>query len=327
MFKSRKLDLYELNIDGVIYWKKTIHPETKEVIFVKHKSDSYTLFLDKLGNPKDMPQINGSYYLDMVSGRLLNISENDNYVIINPSNIYIPKNKFIKDKGTLEKVCEVLSQDEESYISISEDVIFNSYFCDIISQRDDVIEITLKQVRDEILETRKGYLERQLYMEKFQEPEFSSYDFMSLFCVLNASQRNYSFNRDNLINFIKLCKDNNEFDRLLNSIRLKSNGIFPYSDELDEAIAKLKWEKILYTISPEQDYSIFIFEDIPMSELLKKRISYFDEMVRFLSKYIDYEIEMIKNSHQQLYNQETIDIDNAVKTLNDISTKRLRKEK
>ena len=103
MFKSRKLDLYELNIDGVIYWKKTIHPETKEVIFVKHKSDSYTLFLDKLGNPKDMPQINGSYYLDMVSGRLLNISENDNYVIINPSNIYIPKNKFIKDKGTLEK--------------------------------------------------------------------------------------------------------------------------------------------------------------------------------------------------------------------------------
>jgi len=29
-----KLDLYELNIDGVTYWKRTIHPETKEVIFV-----------------------------------------------------------------------------------------------------------------------------------------------------------------------------------------------------------------------------------------------------------------------------------------------------
>ncbi len=169
--------------------------------------------------------------------------------------------------------------------------------------------------------------EGQLYIEEFKESEFSSYDFMSLFCAFNAFQKNYSFNRDNLINFIKLCKESNKFTKLLNGIRLKSNGIFSYSEELDEAIAKLKWGKILYTISPEQDASIFIFENIPMSELIKKRISYFDEMVYFLSKYTDYESEIMRNAHQKQYNQEAIEIDNAVNTLDNILSKILRREK
>jgi len=164
-------------------------------------------------------------------------------------------------------------------------------------------------------------------MEKFKEPEFSSFDFMIMFCALNASQRRYSFNRDYLISFIKLCKENNEFDRLLNRIRLKNNGIFSCSDQLNEAIAKLKFGKMLYTISPEQDSSIFIFENIKMSEIFKKRISYFDEMVNFLGKYTDYEISMTKKLQQKLYNQESIDIDNAVGTLNNILSKTLIKEK
>ena len=124
-----------------------------------------------------------------------------------------------------------------------------------------------------------------------------------------------------------MCKESNKFTKLLNGIRLKSNGIFSYSEELDEAIAKLKWGKILYTISPEQDASIFIFENIPMSELIKKRISYFDEMVYFLSKYTDYESEIMRNAHQKQYNQEAIEIDNAVNTLDNILSKILRREK
>ena len=64
-----------------------------------------------------------------------------------------------------------------------------------------------------------------------------------------------------------------------------------------------------------------------MSELIKKRISYFDEMVYFLSKYTDYESEIMRNAHQKQYNQEAIEIDNAVNPLDNILSKRLRREK
>lgn len=324
MMNFKKIDLYELNICGIEYWRKTINPQTKEIVFLKHKSEPYTLFLDKIGRTKDMPQINGNYYLDIVSGRLLSIIENENYIIINPSNISIQKDKLIKDKKTFEKVCDVFAQENNEYISISEDVIFNSYFCDLISRRDNKTEISLKQVNEEIIEARKSYIESQAYLYKFKDGEFSPYDFMSLFCALNASQRNFSFNRNYLIKFIKLCKDNNEFNNLLKNIRFKNNGIFFYSEEIDEAIAKLKWGEILYTISPEQDDTIFIDKNIKMSELIKDRISYFDEMVVFLNKYNDYKTQMIKDT-QQFNHNETKDIDNETKILNEALIRTLEK--
>ena len=319
MFRTKKLDLYELNIEEIVYWKKTINEETKEEVFRKHKSNSYTLFLDKLGNPKDMPDTspNESYYIDMITGRIFSILESENYIIIEPSNIRIPKNNFTKQKDTLEKIRKVIETEEISYIGISEDIIFNSYFCDNIFLTEGLDEIPSKKIEDKILETRKSYLERQSYDEKFSEPEFSSYDFMCLFCALNASQRNYSFNRETLIKFIKSCKENNTFSRLLNNIKLKNNGIFSYSDELDEAIAKLKWSRILYTISPETDASIHIFQDIPMSEFIKKRISYFDEMINFIEEYQNYEFEAMHSAYSQIYDEERRDIDNMISGLND----------
>ncbi len=153
------------------------------------------------------------------------------------------------------------------------------------------------------------------YLSKFYEAEFSPYDFMSLFAAINASQRNYSFSRDNLIQFITSCKESNQFCRLLNDIHVKSNGIFNYSEDLDEAMQKLKLGKIFYTISPEKDSTIMIFEDIPMAELIKKRIEYFDEMVSFIGSYIKYQRDMISQAYQRIYEQENIDISNACATL------------
>lgn len=162
--------------------------------------------------------------------------------------------------------------------------------------------------------TKQNEKEDNQYNERFYECEFSSYDFMCLFCALSAAQRKYSFSRDNLIRFIEFCKANNQFTSLLDDIQLKRNGISSYSEELDEAIAKLKWGKVLYTVSPERDSSVSVFEDIPMSKLIEKRISYFDEMISFLYKYSDYELKNISNAQQQICSQETANSEKDSKT-------------
>lgn len=127
----------------------------------------------------------------------------------------------------------------------------------------------------------------QKYLEHFYEPEFTSYDFIFLFSTINALQNNYSFSRDNLLKTIENCKSNNEYNDLLEEIKLKSNGIHSYSEELEEAITKLKYCGILYTISPEQDSTIFIVEKEEFFKKVQLRKDQSEEMTKFISKYND----------------------------------------
>lgn len=135
--------------------------------------------------------------------------------------------------------------------------------------------------------------QEQQYLDMFYESKFSPYDFMCLFGALNASLKKYSFSRDKLIEFIKLCKDTNQFNMLLEDINIKSNGVFYFSEELDEAIVKLKNGGIFYTVSPEKDSTMMIFENIPIDELSDKRKDYTPTMSNFLSSYNDFEINDI----------------------------------
>lgn len=132
--------------------------------------------------------------------------------------------------------------------------------------------------------------EHNKYIERFYNPEFTTYDLLTLFSALSVSQKEYSFDRDNLISFIAYCKKNSKFARILSDVNLKNNGVFYYSEEFDEAIGKLKWGRILYTISPEQDSTICIFEDIPISELINTRMSYVDETICFIDEYKEFVI-------------------------------------
>lgn len=130
--------------------------------------------------------------------------------------------------------------------------------------------------------------EHNKYIERFYNSEFTAYDFLSLFSALYAMQKEYSFDRNNLIDFINFCKESLKFPNLLNDINLKSNGISSYSEEFDEAIGKLKWGRILYTVSPEQDSTISIFEDIPISELIEPRRNYLEEATCFVKEYNEF---------------------------------------
>ena len=294
------LKLYELNLNNIEYWKKTTDTYSAKTVFVKDRLDSFTLFLDKLGNPKSMPKIDGSYFIDLVSGRVISLLEEGNFVVIQPSGIRVEKINLIKNSKTLNKAAKILNHNSEQYVSISEDIEYNTYFCNRIKLRETIDEIPLELVNQEIINVRKGYRELQDHLEKFYEPEFSPYDFMCLFTAINVTQKNLVFNKDSLIKFIRSCKRNNQFNRLLKDIHLKNNGIFDYSDDLDEAVQKLKIAGILYTISPESDASICIFENTSMAELIKDRLNYLDEMTNFIENYEKYVYNMIDQKHKQL---------------------------
>ena len=127
------------------------------------------------------------------------------------------------------------------------------------------------------------------YIESCYNPDFTAYDFVKLFSAVNAKQGKLSFDRDSLIKYIDICKQNDEFARLLSEINLKSNGINNYSEEFEDAIFLLKMANILYTVSPEKNSNIFISENIPFSEIVSKKKEYFEDMITFVDNYSGFE--------------------------------------
>jgi len=128
----------------------------------------------------------------------------------------------------------------------------------------------------------------QKYLDNFKEKEFSSYNFLCLFVGVSYIKGNKSFDRNKLLSFIEINKTIDFYTKILSDIKIKSNGIFPYSENLEEAYSKLKFLDILYTISPEVDSTIYIREDIPVNDIITLYSKYYGIMEEFVEKYIDY---------------------------------------
>lgn len=123
------------------------------------------------------------------------------------------------------------------------------------------------------------------YLKGFKESDFSSYNFLSMFCALNFIKDNKYFDRNKLLSFIEKNKNLGLYDKLLNDIKIKNNGVFPYSDNLEEAYSILKWANILYTISPEEDAKIYIKDDIPLNDIITFKNEYYSLMETFVNDY------------------------------------------
>ena len=104
--------------------------------------------------------------------------------------------------------------------------------------------------------------------------EFTTYDFMCLYCAIYANEKINFFNYHNLLNYINYCKTNNLFPNLLEDITIKT---------FTEAIQKLRSARILYTISPDE--IIYLFSDTPISKLINKRENYLEDMLNFITNY------------------------------------------
>lgn len=123
------------------------------------------------------------------------------------------------------------------------------------------------------------------YVNKFKDSDFSASDFLKMFVIICSSQNKFEFNVRSLVNYICICKENNRFNKILSGISLRSNGIWFYSDELDEAVSRLKFASILYTTIPSVLDNVYIFDGIQMTEFMKLRMDYYDEMCEFVSGY------------------------------------------
>lgn len=137
--------------------------------------------------------------------------------------------------------------------------------------------------------------EQKKYLDRFYEPDFTAYEFLTAFSAIYASLGDYSFNRNAMIDFINHCKNNSLFTKILEDISLKSNGVSYYSENYEEAITRLRYGGILYTISPEHDSTVYIDEKLSITDLLKDKKKYIDDVTNFINEYKNFENEN-KNS-------------------------------
>lgn len=121
---------YVLNVQGIVCWRKTINEDNQEV-FIKVKIDEpFELYIEKL---KDKNTSGNS--IDVVTGRVFKIIEQEESIMLFPSCIAMNRNSMIKHHDVFTKGLCVLEDEDKlkKYTELSEDIILNSFFCEKIS--------------------------------------------------------------------------------------------------------------------------------------------------------------------------------------------------
>ena len=137
-------EFYELKISDADVWVR--HSDEDNIYFTKEKISNVTLLLERL-----YPYESGYLYTDFITGRQVVIESTDSASFIIPSRIFVPNvlSKITKEE-ILQKSFNILDNDELNYLNISEDILYNSAFCEIISKRDNTQTIPISLVKEEI---------------------------------------------------------------------------------------------------------------------------------------------------------------------------------
>lgn len=148
-------EFYELKINNFYVWTK--HNDESGIYFIKEKCEDFTLLLEKI-----MPYKNGYLYIDYITGRQVVIKESNNATILIPSGLTtLSRLSKIPKEEILQKAFSILDNDELSYLNKSEDLLYNSYFCEIICKRDNIDAIPISLVTNEI-EKHKGSIRKRI---------------------------------------------------------------------------------------------------------------------------------------------------------------------
>lgn len=131
---TNKWQGYVLNVQGVVCWRKTINEDNQEVFIKAMIDEPFELYIEKLKEKlKDMNTSGNS--IDVVTGRVFKIIEQEESIMLLPSCIAMNKNSMIKHHDVFTKGLCVLKDEERlsKYTEVSEDIILNSFFCEKIS--------------------------------------------------------------------------------------------------------------------------------------------------------------------------------------------------
>lgn len=148
MFKKRTS--YEVNVQDINFWRKIINEDNTEVFVKSSLNEPFMIYIDK---------VKGNEYLDWVTGRLFDMEDMGKDILIGLSNIRIFKNNINICDDVVCKTQYILNDKdrEEEYTNISEGILYDSYFCDIISFKYGLDVIPANFVYEEIRRVRKIY--------------------------------------------------------------------------------------------------------------------------------------------------------------------------
>ena len=149
MFKKRTS--YEVNVQGITFWRKIINEDNTEVFVKSSLNEPFMIYIDK---------VKGNEYLDWVTGRPFIMEDFGKDFLLSLSNIKISKENVTICDDAVGKALYILEDNdrEEEYTDISEGIIYDSYFCNIISSKYGLDVIPANFVYDEIRRFRKIYV-------------------------------------------------------------------------------------------------------------------------------------------------------------------------
>ena len=141
---------YEVNVQGITFWRKIINEDNTEVFVRDSLSEPFMFYIDK---------VKGNEYLDWVTGRPFDMENMGEDILIVFSNIRISKNNINICDDVVYKAQYILNDKdrEEEYTNISEGILYDSYFCNIISFKYGLDVISANFVYEEIRRVRKIY--------------------------------------------------------------------------------------------------------------------------------------------------------------------------
>ena len=118
---------YEVNVQGITFWRKKINVDNTEVFVRECLNDPFMLYLDK---------VKGDNYLDWVTGRPFIMEDFGKDFLLSLSNIKISKENVTICDDAVGKALYILEDNdrEEEYTDISEGIIYDSskYGLDVI---------------------------------------------------------------------------------------------------------------------------------------------------------------------------------------------------
>ena len=146
----KKRTSYEVNVQDITFWRKIINEDNTEVFIKSSLNEPFMLYIDK---------VKGNEYLDWVTGRPFDMEDMGKDILIGLSNIRISKNNINICDDVVCKAQYILNDKdrEEEYTNISEGILYDSYFCDIIFSKYGLDVIPVNFVYEEIRETKKIY--------------------------------------------------------------------------------------------------------------------------------------------------------------------------
>lgn len=129
----------------------------------------------------------------------------------------------------------------------------------------------------------KLYDDTQTYIDMFYTPEITSYEFLKSFFAELYNQGVTEVSRD-LSEFFYNLKSNPKYNVLLREIHFRSNGIFKYSNEIEDDILTLQNMGLLGKKNPSFGIILIEFNKTIVEETLNALSTEFGTLIQEIAE-------------------------------------------